>query len=165
MLNNLQFGIAHLIELPAIGSLVPFLQSCIILAHRLEVEAQYHDAKHKEDGKESVEIKRYRLAEKCQSVLSARYEARYSSCPTRDRGDDADRSGCRIDEISQLLLGNTIAHSDRTHHRTHGKAVEVIIDEYQNAEQNGSNLYANLRVYVFGSPTAESCRTTRLVHQ
>ena len=165
MLNNLQFGIAHFIEFSAIGSFVPFLQSCIILAHRLEVEAQYHDAKHKEDGKESVEIKRYRLAEKRQSVLSARYEARYRSSPTRDRGDDADRCCSGVDEISQLLLGNTVAHCDRAHHRTHRKAVEVIIDEYQNAEQNGSNLYANLRVYVFGSPTAESCRTTRLVHQ
>ena len=71
MLNNLQFGIAHFIEFPAIGSFVPFLQSCIIFAHRLEVEAQYHDAKHKEDGKECVEIKRYRLAEKCQSVLTS----------------------------------------------------------------------------------------------
>ena len=71
VLNNLQFGIAHLIEFPAIGSFVPFLQSRIILTHRLEVEAQYHDAKHKEDGKECVEIKRYRLAEKCQSVLTS----------------------------------------------------------------------------------------------
>ena len=51
MLNNLQFGIAHFIEFSAIGSLVPFLQSCIIFAHRLEVEAQYHDAKQKEDSK------------------------------------------------------------------------------------------------------------------
>ena len=37
--------------------------------------------------------------------------------------------------------------------------------EYQDAEQDGGNLYANLRVYVLGSPPAASSRTTRLVHQ
>ena len=36
-----------------------------------------------------------------------------------------DRPLCSgVDEISQLLLGNTVAHSDRTHHRTHGRSEE-----------------------------------------
>ena len=165
MLHDLQLGIAHLVELSSVGALIQFLQSCIILAHRLEVEAQNHDAKHKEDGEECVEIVGYRLAEKCQSILASRYEARYCCCPTGDWGDDADWSCCGVDEISQFLLGYAIAHCNRAHHRTYGKAVEVIIDEYQNTEQNGGYLHTNLRLYVLGSPSAESRRTTRLVHQ
>ena len=165
MLHNLQLGIAHLVELSSVGALIPFLQSCIIFAHRLEVEAQNYDAKHKENSEEGVEIVRYRLAEKCQSVLASRYEARYCCCPTGDWGDDADRCCSGVDEIGKFLLGYAVAHCDRAHHRTYGKAVEVIIDEYQDTEQNGGNLHTNLRLYVLGSPSAESRRTASLVHQ
>ena len=161
----MQLGIAHLIELTSVGTLIPVTKPFVILTHRLEVEVEENDAKHEEDGEEGVEVEWYSLAEQGQSVLASRHESRYCRCPTGDRGDDAD-GGCRgVDEISQLLLGHAIANGDRAHHRTHGEAVEVIIDEYQDAQQDGGYLHTHLRLDVLGSPSTEGCRTASLVHQ
>ena len=38
MFYDVQFGAAHFVELSSIGSFIPFLQSGIVFAHRLEIK-------------------------------------------------------------------------------------------------------------------------------
>ena len=53
VLHDLQFGVNHLIYLTA-GAFVPFLQTCVVLAHSLEVETRQHNHKYEDDCEESV---------------------------------------------------------------------------------------------------------------
>ena len=54
---------------------------------------------------------------------------------------------------------------DGTHHGTHGEAVEVVIDEDEHTQQNGSQLRAHTALDVLGGPAAEGGGAARLVHQ
>ena len=164
MFYDLQFCVNHFIHLTA-GALVPFLQTCVVLAHGLEVEARQHDHKYEDDGEESVEIERYSLAEQCQTILAARHETRYGSRPARYGRYDADRSSGRVDEVGELLFCNAMAYGYRTHHRTYCETVEVVVDEDEQTENDSCNLRTYLCLYVFGSPTSESSRSASLVHK
>ena len=51
--------------------------------------------------------------------------------------DDAHRSGRRVDDVGELRTGDVVAVADRTHHRAHREAVEVVVDEDERAEPRG----------------------------
>ena len=128
MFYDLQLGVNHLIHLTA-GALVPFLQTCVVLAHRLEVETRQHNHKYEDDSEESVEVERYSLTEQCQTILAARHETRHGCRPARYGRYDADRGSSGVDEVGELLFCHAMAYGYRAHHRTYGEAVEIVIDE------------------------------------
>lgn len=59
--------------------------------------------------------------------------------PGRNRGDDTERCGGGVNDVSQLFSGNFVAVRQRAHHGTNGKAVEIVIDEDYEAEPAGSH--------------------------
>ena len=52
----------------------------------------------------------------------------------RHRCNDADRRGCRVDDVGKFCARNVVAIAERTHHSAHGKAVEVVVNEDQDAK-------------------------------
>ena len=54
---------------------------------------------------------------------------------------------------------------DGTHHSAHGQAVEIVVDEDQDAQQHGHQLSTGTGVHGLGSPTAKGLGAAGLVHQ
>ena len=77
--------------------------------------------------------------------------------PGRDRRDHAHGSGGGVDEVGELGARDLVAVGDRTHDRADGQAVEVVVDEDEDAENKGGKLRAHAGVDVLFRPAAE-CR-------
>ena len=69
--------------------------------------------------------------------------------PGGDRGDHAHGGGGGVNEVGQLGTGDPMAVGDGSHDGAHGEAVEIVIDEDQNAQQEGSKGSPHLGLNVF----------------
>lgn len=61
----------------------------------------------------------------------------HGGSPRRNRSDDTHRSCCRVDDVSQLLAGDTIRVGERFHDRTDSQAVEIVVNEDEEAQTAG----------------------------
>ena len=97
-------------------------------------------------------------------ALAVLHEAGDGGGPGADGGDDTHGGSGGVDEVGQLHAGDVVLVGDGTHHGTHGEAVEVVIDEDEHTQQNGSQLRAHTALDVLGGPAAEGGGAARLVH-
>ena len=81
--------------------------------------------------------------------------------PGRDRRDHAHGSGSGVDEVGELGTRDLVAVSDRTHDRAHGQAVEVVVDENEDAEDERRKLRAHAGVDVLFRPAAKGRAAAR----
>ena len=54
--------------------------------------------------------------------------------PRAHRRDDADRRGGRVDDVGELRTGDAVAVAERAHHGADREAVEVVVDEDEDAQ-------------------------------
>ena len=81
--------------------------------------------------------------------------------PGGDRGDHAHGGGGGVNEVGQLGTGDPMAVGDGPHDGAHGEAVEIVIDEDQNAQQEGSKGSPHLGLNAFLMPSGRRQRSRR----
>ena len=135
----------------------------LIHPHRTVIEFCEREREHHHDGQQRVEVIRNGADEQLQTVC-ALDKAGDGCRPRGDRGDDA-HGRCRgVDKVGELGTGDAVLVRDRTHDRADGQAVEIVVDEDEHAEGNGSELRADLGLDVLDRPSAERRRAARAVH-
>ena len=105
------------------------------LTHRREVAGRPDDEEHEEDRQPSVEVKRDCLQEETEAVNRAVFRQRGTDGggPARDWRDDADWRRRRIDDVGELRARDLELVRDRAHDGADSQAVEVIVDEDDDA--------------------------------
>ena len=111
----------------------------LVLFHRAEVEVRRHQPEQEHYREQRVQIHRDGLEEQREAVHRARFRQRRADCsrPRRNRSDNADRSRRCINDVRQLCPGNAVLVRNRTHDRTDGQTVEIVINEDEHAEERG----------------------------
>ena len=85
--------------------------------------------------------------------------------PARDRRDDADRRGGRVDEVGQLFTGDAQPVGDRAHDGADRETVEAVVDKDQDAEQRGGKGGGAPAVQLLPRPAAVGLAAARFGHQ
>ena len=101
------------------------------LGHRTIVTARPDDEDHEQQRQPGIEIERDCLQEQREpvDVAALRQRGADSSGPARYWGDDADWCRRRIDDIREFRARNLELIRHRTHNRTNGQAVEIVINK------------------------------------
>ena len=132
--------------------------------HRTEVKTHPCDGKHHKDGQKCIKVVRNRLDKNLEPV-STRNKTRYSCRPRRNRCNNTDRCSGRINQVSQFRTRKFVFVRNRLHHTSYGKAVEVVINKYNQSQYNGQKLCAFTRGDSFFCPFSERRRSPRCIHQ
>jgi len=132
--------------------------------HGAVVELAEGEGQHHYDGEQCIEVVGDGLDEQLQTVCAV-HETGYGGGPGGDGSDDADRSGSGVDQVGQLCPGNIMFVRQRTHHGADGEAVEVVVNENKDTQNDGAELCANLGFNMGDGPASEGCRAAGPVHQ
>ena len=131
----------------------------VVKAH----EADGHDEDQRQQG---IEVEGDGLDKQLQAgILGAVHAAGDSGGPGGDRRDHADRRRRGVDQIRQLDPGDLLGIRQRTHDGADGQAVEIVVDEDQNAQQERRNAGAGLGLEVCRRPAAKGLGAARLIDQ
>ena len=140
----------------------------LALCHRAVVKAHDDHADDEHEGQQGVEVEGDGLDEKLDAG-DARVEilGNAGDCrrPARHRGDHAYGSRGGVDEVCKLCTRDLLIIGQRTHDGADGQAVEVIVDEDQNAEDKGCKQRAGAALDVLCRPLSEGRRRTGGVYQ
>ena len=136
----------------------------LILEHGAILDLHHNHGDHHHNGEQGVEVEGDRLDEDGQA-LAVGHIAGHCGGPGADGGDDAHRGGGGVDEVGQLHPGDVVLVGDGAHDRAHGEAVEVVVNEDQNAQHDGGQLRPHPAFDVLGGPAAEGGGAAGLVHQ
>ena len=140
----------------------------LVDAHGAVVELHAGQGHDEHESQQRVEVIGYRLDEQLDAAV-ARVEvcrdAGDGGCPGGDRGYHADGRGGRVDEICELGAGDAVSISHRPHDRADGQAVEIVVNEDQNAEDEGREYRAYAGLDVGLCPAAERRRATGHIDQ
>ena len=90
---------------------------------------------------------------------------RDSGGPGGHRSQHAHGGGGRIDNVGELGTGDLVGLSDGTHHGADRQAVEVVVDEDEDAEQHRHQLRAAACLDGLTGPAAECGGAAGLVHE
>ncbi len=119
---------------------------------------------HHHHGEDGVKVKGDGLDEQGQAA-AVLHVAGHRRRPGGDGGDDAHRRRRGVDEVRQLGPGELVLVGDGLHHRAHGKAVEIVVDEDQHPQGYGGQLGPHPGFDVLGRPAAKGGGAPGLVHQ
>ena len=140
----------------------------LVDAHGAVVELHAGQGHDEHESQQRVEVIGYRLDEQLDAAV-ARVEvcrdAGDGGCPRGDRGYHADGRGGRVDEICELGAGDAVSISHRPHDRADGQAVEIVVNEDQNAEDEGREYCADAGLDVGLCPAAERRRAAGHIDQ
>ena len=126
------------------------------LEHEAEVPPGERDQEDEIDGEQGVQVVRDRRHERVEAVLAQ--VATHGHGPGGHGRDDAHRRRHGVDNPGKLLAADLEAVQDRAHHRAHREAVEVVVDEDEDAEQGREHLGKPCVVHVFGHPARVGAR-------
>ena len=149
------------------GEQIALARVCLMQLHRAVVQLEHGDEDDHQQGGQRVEVERNRAEEhrKAVDVRALRNGGGDSGGPARDRRDDAHRSSGRVDQVRQLGARDLMAVGDRTHDRTDGQAVEVVVDKDQDTQNHRGELCADAGLDVGGRPLTEGRRAADQIHQ
>ena len=142
------------------------VQLCIsfMLQHRAEVCIGDSQCQHCYNTQQCIEVIGNGSDEQIQAVHALNY-AGYCRSPGGNGSNDTDRSRCCIDDIRKLRSGNLMRIRNGTHNRAYGQAVEIVIHEYQNTQQEGGQQCTLSCFDCLNCPTAIRRRAACLIHQ
>ena len=105
--------------------------------HRRVVASRPDDEEHEKEREPRVEVERDRLEEQAEPVDRAvlRQRGADGRRPARHRRDDADRRRRRVDDVGELRARDLELVRDGAHDRADRQAVEIVVDEDDDAEQ------------------------------
>jgi len=134
--------------------------------HGAEIDIQQRDDHDHQQGHQAVVVPGDLLDEHLNTADRLGIDvAGHGGSPGGHGSDHADGSGGSIDDVGQLRAGDVMALGDGTHDGAHGQAVEVVVDEDQDAQQHGHQLCAGAGLNGFLRPAAEGLGAAGLVHQ
>lgn len=144
-IDHLAMPLVFALDLGFIGILILFRDLEMLLvgkdafAHSREIAPRPDDEHHEDHREPCVKVERDGMQEKGKTIDGRILRQRRTdgSRPARDRRNDADRCCRRIDDIRKLSARNLELVRDWTHDRTDRQAVEIVINEDDNAEQSG----------------------------
>ncbi len=142
----------------------------LMLLHGAEIELHESDQDDEGQGQQGIEIVGDGPAEQCEGrdlcaggIGNTAGIIGNRSCPGRNGGDHADGCGGRVDDIGKLCAADLVCIGNGTHYGTYGEAVEIVIDEDKDAQQEGAEDSTGLALDVSLGPAAECGGTTGLV--
>ena len=163
--NDAALGVDALLgAVGAAGEVTRVAGALFKATHRAVVKLEQCERDEKDKGQKGIEIIRNGADEELDTgnagveILSRRG---YGGRPGRDRRDHAHGGGSGVDEVGELGTRDLVAVGDRTHDRANGQAVEIVIDEDENAEHERRKLRAYVGVDILLRPTAEGCAAAR----
>ncbi len=134
--------------------------------HRPVIKAHQGKCEDENNGQQRIVIIRNGAHEQLDAGIDALiHHARHGGRPGGDRRNHADRRRGGINDIGQLRSGNLMPVRYRHHHRSDRQAVEIIVHEDQDPEQEGRQHGAASCLHMPFGPFAEGRRASRLVHQ
>ena len=134
--------------------------------HGAEIQFQEDDAQDEDERQQGVEIVGDGPEEEFLSIESgALGEGGDGGGPTGDGGDHADGSGSGVDEVGQFCAGDPVGVRDGAHDAAHGQAVEIVVDENQHPQEEGSQAGARAALHVLVGPLSEGRRRAGLVDE
>ncbi len=105
------------------------------LAHAEEVFAVDAHGEHEYDGDQGIQVVGDGCHEGVEAVIAQ--IAAYGNRPRGNRRDDAHRRCGGVDDPCQLLVAHAELVGYGAHDRAYGKAVEVVVDEHDQAQDGG----------------------------
>ena len=126
----------------------------LVQTHRAVVELHEHERDDEHEREQRVEVVRNGAHEQIKAVVVLD-DAGNGGGPRGDRRDHANGRGRGVDEIGELGTGDLVPVGDRQHDRADGQAVEVVVNEDQDAEQEGGEHRADAALDVGLGPAAE----------
>ena len=118
--------------------------------HRAEVLLKEQHEEHEEDGEQRVEVVGDGGHEGVEAVLA--HVAAHGHRPRGYRRDNADRGRRGVDDPGELLVADAELVRHRAHDGAHGKAVEVVVHEDDDAEQRREDRGGTGVLHVRGHP-------------
>ena len=131
--------------------------------HCTEVTPRPDDEEHEEQCQPCVEIERDCLQEEHKAIDGRVLRQGRADCrrPAGNGGDDTDRCRRRVDDVGELCARDLKLVRDGTHDGADGEAVEVVVDEDDDAEQHGDEGGAALPLDRARRPLAVGIHRTR----
>ena len=133
----------------------------LVSSHGAVVKLHKNDSDDEYEGKDRVEVVGDSLDKESKAVDVACILCIVCNCssPGGDRCDHTNGGCGSVDEVSKLCAGDVCLVCNGAHNCTNSEAVEVVVDEDENAEDKGADRCANLGLDVLLCPAAE-CGTT-----
>ena len=126
----------------------------LVQAHRAVVELHEDERDDEHEREQRVEVIRNGAHEQVEAVVVLD-DAGHGGRPGGDRRDHAHGRGRCVDEVGKLGAGDLVPVGDGQHDRADGQAVEVVIDENEDAKQEGSEQGTGAGLDVGLGPAAE----------
>ena len=134
--------------------------------HGAVVDVQQGDDHDHDQSQQAVVVPGDLLDEHLDTVDGVRVDvAGNGGGPGGHGSDHADGSGGSVDDVSQLGAGDLVGLGDGTHDSADSQAVEIVVDEDQDAQQHGHQLRTSAAGDGLLGPAAEGLRAAALVHQ
>ena len=131
----------------ACGKQVAFDGIILMQTHRTIVKSPQGDGNHHNDCQQCIVVVRNCGYKQAESVFSL-YKTGNCRCPGRNRGNDAYRCCCGVNQICQLCSGYLVFIRNRTHNRSYRQAVKIVINKDQAAQKHGGQLRADPGLYL-----------------
>ncbi len=104
------------------------------LAHAEEVFAETAHSEHEHNGDQCVEVVRNRGNERVEAVFT--HVTTHGNCPRGNGGNNAYRCCGGVDDPRQLFMADAELVGYGTHDCTNSEAVEVVVNEYHDAQKS-----------------------------
>lgn len=148
-----------------VGEEVVFLNGVLLkLSHGAKVqfgEGQHHNHY---QGEQGVEIKGDGGQKQAHYIVHAGlvHLGGHRGGPAGDRGDDAHRGRCGVQDVGQLGPGDAVAVGDRAHDGAHCEAIEVVVNKNHTAQGTGDKLRRLAGLDPLPGPGPIGCRAACL---
>ena len=127
------------------------------LAHAEEVFAETAHSEHEHNGDQCVEVVRNGGNERVEAVFT--HVATHGNRPRGNRGNNAHRSCGGVDDPRQLFVADAELVGYGAHDGTNSEAVEVVVNEYHDAQKSRHNGCHACALDVFRGPFSVCART------
>ena len=127
------------------------------LAHAEEVFAETAHSEHEHNGDQCVEVVRNGGNERVEAVFT--HVATHGNRPRGNRGNNAHWSCGGVDDPRQLFVADAELVGYGAHDGTNSEAVEVVVNEYHDAQKSRHNGCHACALDVFRGPFSVCART------
>lgn len=144
---------------------ITLLSSIVFMQrHRSVVDVHEDDHDHHGDGQQCIVVVRNGFDKECETVF-ALHKSGDCSSPAGDGCDDADGGGGGINQVCQLCSGDFVFVCHGAHDAADRQAVEIIVDEDQDAQADGGQLRTLAGLNAAGCPVSEGSTSAGAVHE
>ena len=138
----------------------------LVQAHGAVVGFHHNHGHHEHDGQQRIEVIGNGLDKQFKAGHTGAVGiGRHRRRPRADGRNHTDGGRCGVDDIRQFGTGDAVVVRHGGHHRAHGQAVEIVVDEDEHAQCEGGQLRAHTGFDMGLGPAAECGGGARLINQ